>query len=164
MCPLDTELLGHWWFEGIDWLAGVLDEAASQGLALARLDDALAVSHQPAPVADGELPVSSWGTPRTLATWDGPAVADLAWQARAGELRAVAAGEGAGERALRELLALQASDWAFMVSRGLAGAYARDRAGAHARELDAALRSLGSAPPRLRNLAPVLEPATLTAP
>jgi 1,4-alpha-glucan branching enzyme len=163
VCPLDTELLGHWWFEGIQWLAAVLDEAAVQGLAVARLDDALA-SHEPVAVPDDQLPVSSWGSPRTLATWDNPAVADLAWQARAGELAAVAAGEGAGERALRELLALQASDWAFMASRGLAGDYARERAEGHARELDRALRSLGSAPPSLRNLAPVLEPAGLTSP
>ena len=41
MCALDTELLGHWWYEGVAWLAAVVDEAARQGLALTRLDDAL---------------------------------------------------------------------------------------------------------------------------
>jgi 1,4-alpha-glucan branching enzyme len=84
-------------------------------------------------------------------------VADLAWQARAAELRAVSARPGtAGARALRELLALQSSDWAFMVSRGLATDYARDRAARHAAALDAALRSVPSeaAEPRVRNLAP----------
>ena len=32
-CALDTELLGHWWYEGPVWLAAVLDEAPRQGLA-----------------------------------------------------------------------------------------------------------------------------------
>jgi 1,4-alpha-glucan branching enzyme len=60
-----------------------------------------------------------------------------------------------GARALRELLALQSSDWAFMVTRGLAGDYPRDRARAHADALDAALR-IGSCDPSVRNLAPSL--------
>ena len=163
VCALDTELLGHWWFEGLEWLSGVLDESVRQGLALARLDDALE-RHEAVEPPDGELPVTTWGTPRTLETWDGPAVADLVWQARAGELRAVAAGERTPERALRELLALQSSDWAFMVSRRLAGDYPRDRAVGHARTLDSALRSVGCLPSALRNLAPVLDTAALTSP
>ena len=163
VCALDTELLGHWWFEGLEWLSGVLDESVRRGLALARLDEALE-RHEAAEAPDGELPVTTWGTPRTLATWDGPEVADLVWQARSAELRVVAAGERAPARAVRELLALQSSDWAFMVSRRLAGGYPRDRAGRHARNLDAALRSVGCAPPVLRNLAPVLDTAALTSP
>ena len=163
VCALDTELLGHWWFEGLDWLSAVLDESVRQGLALARLDDAL-VRHEAVEAPDGDLPVTTWGTPRTLATWDGPRVADLVWQARSGELRVVAAGERAPERALRELLAVQSSDWAFMVSRRLAGDYPRDRAAGHARALDAALRSIGCGAPALRNLAPVLDTAALTSP
>ena len=23
VCALDTELLGHWWYEGVEWLAAV---------------------------------------------------------------------------------------------------------------------------------------------
>ena len=41
MCALDTELLGHWWYEGIAWLRAVVEECARQGLELVRLDDAL---------------------------------------------------------------------------------------------------------------------------
>jgi 1,4-alpha-glucan branching enzyme len=162
VCALDTELLGHWWFEGVGWLVAVLDEATRQGLALARLDEAL-TRHEPAVVAH-ELPVTSWGTPRDLQTWEGPAVRDLAWRTRNAELRTVGAAEHAGERALRELLALQSSDWAFMVTRRLAGDYPRERADGHARALDDALGALGSAPPALRNLAPGLDPAVLRSP
>ncbi|HMJ01758.1 MAG TPA: hypothetical protein VK506_02385, partial [Conexibacter sp.] len=109
VCALDTELLGHWWYEGIAWLGAVIEEAERQGLALAPLDDALA-RHEPVPLADvhpGELPTTTWGTPRDLSTWSGPQVAELAWQARDVELRALVGGRaGAGPpspRALREL-------------------------------------------------------------
>jgi len=158
VCALDTELLGHWWFEGVAWLEAVIVEAGRQGLALTGLDDALE-RHPPGPWPGGELPVTSWGSPRDLSTWDGPPVAGLAWAARAAELRVMGAEPAAPARAVRELLALQASDWAFMVSRGLAGEYPRRRAGGHAAALDAALRAVGSEVPALRNLAPDLDPA-----
>ena len=51
VCALDTELLGHWWYEGLVWLEAVIDECARQGLELVRLDDALD-RFEPAPVAD----------------------------------------------------------------------------------------------------------------
>ncbi len=41
VCALDTELLGHWWYEGIAWLGAVVEECSRQGLELVRLDDAL---------------------------------------------------------------------------------------------------------------------------
>jgi 1,4-alpha-glucan branching enzyme len=154
VCALDTELLGHWWFEGPHWLAAVIDEAARQRLALTTLDDALD-RHEPVrtPV---ELGVSSWGEGGDLRTWSGPAVADLAWQARSAELEVLARGRRPGERALRELLALQASDWAFLAARGLAGDYPRDRSAAHAAALMGALEPDSALEPALRNLAPDL--------
>jgi 1,4-alpha-glucan branching enzyme len=162
VCGLDTELLGHWWYEGIAWLDAVIDAAAAQGLPLSRLDDALS-RHQPAPLA-APLPVTTWGTPRDLSTWEGPAVADFAWRARAGELEVIRAGGRAASaaRAARELLGLQASDWAFLVSRGLASEYARARAAGHMRALRAALATVGSATPAVRNLAPDLALSALT--
>ena len=48
VCALDTELLGHWWYEGIAWLAAVVEECSRQGLELVRLDDALE-RFEPAP-------------------------------------------------------------------------------------------------------------------
>jgi 1,4-alpha-glucan branching enzyme len=158
VCALDTELLGHWWYEGVAWLAAVVDEAARQGLALTRLDDALE-RHATAP-APPDLGVSSWGEGGDLRTWSGPAVADLAWAARSEELKLLALGHRPGERALRELLALQASDWAFMVTRELAGDYPRERACDHAAALaaavDAALAGGSQPEAKLRNLAPEL--------
>jgi 1,4-alpha-glucan branching enzyme len=163
VCALDTELLGHWWYEGVGWLEAVLAEADRQGLALTRLDEAVALA-DPVEVAVADLGVSSWGTPRDLSTWDGPAVAGLAWATRDAELRVVRAGAGASELALRELLALQSSDWAFMITRALAGSYPEERAAAHGEALDAELRSIGSRRNGIHNLgahatrAPLLEP------
>ena len=56
--------------------------------------------------------------------------------------------------AVRELLALQSSDWAFLVHRDLAAAYGHGRSEGHRDALAAELASLGSRPPELRNLAP----------
>ena len=154
VCALDTELLGHWWYEGVHWLDALLDEAARQGLRLTTLDDALE-RHEPVP-APPELGVSSWGEGCDLRTWSGPAVADMAWQARRAELRVVAARERVSERALRELLALQSSDWAFLMTRALSGDYPRERAAAHLKALERALAGDPALAPELRALAPAL--------
>jgi 1,4-alpha-glucan branching enzyme len=160
VCALDTELLGHWWYEGVGWLGAVVDECAARDLELVHLDDALA-RVDPAPAAAQALPVTTWGRPRDLSTWDGPAVAELAWAARDAELRAVAAAPDVGERAVRELLALQSSDWAFVVTHDLAAPYGHERARAHRAAFDAALGSVGSAAPEVRNLARHASPAPL---
>ncbi len=153
VCALDTELLGHWWYEGVTWLSAVIDECERQGLGLTTLDQALE-DHEPAP-APADLGVSTWGDGGDLRTWSGPTVADLAWQARTAELRLLATGRRPNDRALRELLALQASDWAFLITRELAGEYPRERARGHAEALEAALT--GAVPgAALRNLAPDL--------
>lgn len=159
---IDTELLGHWWHEGPAWLDAVLAEAGERGLRVSRLDDALR-RHDAAP-APVDLPVTTWGTPRDLTTWTAPRVADITWSARDAELRVVAAGGRADARAVRELLALQSSDWAFMTYRELSAPYAAERVALHRDALEAALSSVGSLPPVVRNLAPDASPAALLVP
>ena len=161
VCAFDTELLGHWWYEGVAWLDAVIDESARRGLALTTLDDALE-RHEPAP-APASLPQTTWGEGGDLSTWSGPAVADMAWAARTAELRVIGAGGSAPIRAVRELLALQASDWAFLATRELAGDYPRERTRGHADALELAMardRSGDGEGPgpdaALRNLAPDL--------
>jgi 1,4-alpha-glucan branching enzyme len=191
-CALDTELLGHWWYEGRAWLAGVLDEARAQGLSLATLPDALervaprsGVSPPPCgvtpsahpsgvPLARRELSPSAWGNTKDLGPWDSPRVAEMPFLARRAELRTVAAAAAASssgpalERAARELLALQASDWAFQVTFELADDYPWRRLHGHAAAHDAALAALAdsaSVPEAtLRNLAPELDLSPLVAP
>jgi 1,4-alpha-glucan branching enzyme len=165
VCALDTELLGHWWYEGIIWLEAVVEECSRQGLELVRLDDAL-TRLEPAPLGNGEeWEASSWGQDGDLSTWSGPKVAELAFATRVAELQVVAAGSEAGPAAVRELLALQASDWAFMLSRGLAVPYARERFEGHRQALERALAEGPEASEGgLRNLAAYADPAALLAP
>jgi 1,4-alpha-glucan branching enzyme len=188
-CALDTELLGHWWYEGQDWLAAVLEEAPRVGLELVTVSEGLErVEPQRA-----ELAPSTWGTGKDLSTWDSPRVGDLAVAVRRAELRTVAAAARAPRaaleraarttvsaaaveaasraalaRAARELLAMQSSDWAFMVTREVAGDYPLKRMEHHEAELEAALEALRRAgddapEPPLRGLAPDLDLAALTA-
>jgi 1,4-alpha-glucan branching enzyme len=175
---VDTELLGHWWSEGPVWLAAVLRNAPERGIRLVTLPTALE-RHEPEARPLGE---STWGEEKDLSTWDSRAVRDMAWAARRLELRlvkAVGAGElspGAAERAARELLALQASDWAFLDRRKQAGDYPFQRSTGHARALLEAIhsgrhRATSSRPaeadvpdPRMRNLAPDLSLAPLLEP
>ncbi|HTW42062.1 MAG TPA: 1,4-alpha-glucan branching protein domain-containing protein [Solirubrobacteraceae bacterium] len=165
VCALDTELLGHGWYEGRWWLRAVVEECERQGLELLRLDDALARVQPTSPFTPG---VCSWGKDGDLSTWSGPAVAEMAFATRAAELSLLRAGEHARSTAVRELLALQASDWPFMVSRELAGPYPRERFQAHRQALAGALerdlageRSQRDGP---RNLAIDADPRLLLAP
>jgi 1,4-alpha-glucan branching enzyme len=168
-CALDTELLGHWWYEGPVWLAALLEEAPRQGLELVTVSEGL----ERVEPAERPLAASSWGRGKDLSTWDSPRVSEIAFGARRAELRTVAAAAGraepraALERAARELLALQASDWAFLVTRELAGDYPEQRMAAHTSGLEAALAALADgrvAEPALRALAPDLDLAALTTP
>ncbi len=153
VCALDTELLGHWWYEGVAWLSAVVTEAERQGVTLARLDDALERHPGRAPHEGALDALSSWGVGGTLDTWDGPAVADMAWAARRAELEAVAAGPRIDVDAVRQLLALQSSDWAFLVSRELAASYGRERLQGHLDGLAASLRGEPAGEGALRELA-----------
>ncbi|MGZ4349191.1 MAG: 1,4-alpha-glucan branching protein domain-containing protein [Solirubrobacteraceae bacterium] len=152
VCALDTELLGHWWYEGVHWLRAVLEESERRGLALTTLDDAL--ERHAAVTAPSDLGVTSWGEGGDLRTWSGPQVADLAWRARLAELRLAAAPRRPSDRALRELLALQSSDWAFLHTRESAGDYPLLRADGHYEALQRAMAGEGE--PALRGLAPDL--------
>jgi 1,4-alpha-glucan branching enzyme len=150
---VDTELLGHWWYEGVQWLEAVLREADRQGLTLTTLD-AARERYEPV-AAPGGLGSTSWGEGGDLRTWSGPKVARFAWRARAAEL-AVARQPTPTDRALRELLALQSSDWAFLADRELAGDYPEERARLHAEALARELRDPGTYGSELRGLAPWL--------
>ena len=162
---IDTELLGHWWWEGPAWLEEVIRLAAGRGVTLLTLPEAMERDEP----EERPLRSSTWGEEKDLRTWDSPKVADLAWASRRLELRLLRAlGEGlaapAAQRATRELLALQASDWAFLDRRGEAGDYPFQRATGHARALLEAIHSAGPPDPRVRNLAPDLSLAPLVEP
>ncbi|HEX8690027.1 MAG TPA: 1,4-alpha-glucan branching protein domain-containing protein [Solirubrobacterales bacterium] len=162
---IDTELLGHWWSEGVLWLTEVLAGAAAAGVRLLTVPQALA-EHEALP---RPLAASTWGEDKDLSTWDSPPVADLAWGARRLELRLLrelscGLRGPAALRAARELLAAQASDWAFLDKRSQAGDYAYQRATGHGEAMLKAIDSRRDIDPRMRALAPDLTLAPLLEP
>jgi 1,4-alpha-glucan branching enzyme len=163
---IDTELLGHWWWEGPAWLAELIRVAPQRGIELVTLPEALG-RHEP---ERRPLHASSWGEGKDLRTWDSPEVADLVRASRRLELRLLRALDGngfrreVGERAARELLAAQASDWAFLDKRRQAGDYPFQRATGHGEALLDAIHSADPPDRRLRNLAPDLSLAPLLEP
>jgi 1,4-alpha-glucan branching enzyme len=141
----DTELFGHWWFEGPAWLERVyrlLDgHPRIQAMALER-----ALERVP-PRRSVELVEGSWGFRKDLRSWIAPETQGM-WRVLAEtESETVriarkfaqgrdAAGTGPGRNAAlaqlaRELFLLQSSDWPFMVLRGRNDGYARERFDGH---------------------------------
>ncbi len=139
----DTELFGHWWFEGPAWLAEVLRALPGAGVRVTTLRGAQEAGALGGPV---DLPASSWGSGKDWRVWDGERVADLVAGGRQVQRALLAAVDTADPGLTRDpvldglarqaLLALS-SDWAFMVTKDSAARYARDRADRHAGDVHA---------------------------
>ncbi|MFN2520619.1 MAG: 1,4-alpha-glucan branching protein domain-containing protein [Candidatus Limnocylindria bacterium] len=140
----DSELFGHWWFEGIDWLGLVLRGAAERGIALTSV--AAYLGRRP-PRERIALREGSWGKQNDHSTWLN---ADTRWMwdelaARAATLVALDASPPsdalrarAARQAARELLLAQASDWPFLATTGQAVDYAIERFNSHVQRFDRA--------------------------
>ena len=128
--------------------------ATRAGVELRPLDDALAgVDAAPAPPS---CPPRAGGAarPRHLERAAGGRARVAGARA---ELRVLAAGAAPAPRALRELMALQASDWAFGVSRDDGRPVPARAGGRPRRRARASARRSGRTVPSLRNLAPSLD-------
>ena len=131
----DTELFGHWWFEGVAWIAGVLRRlAANPDVELTTASD-FVEAHPPKSVL--HIPESSWGVGGGHWTWDNHEVYWMwgpLWEAEARAERLAAQYPDADgdarfvlNQAARELLLAQSSDWPFLVTTGQAREYAIQR-------------------------------------
>jgi 1,4-alpha-glucan branching enzyme len=137
----DTELFGHWWYEGPQWLGAVLRRLPEAGIRVTTLAGAIEAGHVG---AARELPASSWGSGKDWRVWDGEQVADLVADSARVQERLVSIVEknrGAVrdpvlDQLAREALLVASSDWAFMVTKDSAAGYARHRAAEHARRFD----------------------------
>jgi 1,4-alpha-glucan branching enzyme len=133
----DSELFGHWWFEGVDWLGLVLSELSASEVRVATAAEYL--DREP-PKAGVALAEGSWGKNNDHSTWLNEGTAwmwdELGLLAREIDgLRAAASGdpfrERAARQAVRELLLAQSSDWPFLVTTGQAADYAVERFRSH---------------------------------
>ncbi len=131
----DTELFGHWWFEGVDWLKEVLRGISKLDKVDLTTASGFVEEHNPEDVMN--LPESSWGMGGNHFTWMN---VDTEWMWKpihAAETRMEALVEqypkADGDmlqvlnQAARELLLLQSSDWPFLVTTGQAKEYATQR-------------------------------------
>jgi 1,4-alpha-glucan branching enzyme len=131
----DTELFGHWWFEGVDWLKAVLRRLAAAPEIELTTAHRIVTEHAPDRVL--ALPESSWGAGGGHFTWLN---SDTQWmwpkineaEVRMEKLVASSTGAIGAEReflnqAARELLLLESSDWPFLVTTGQAREYAVER-------------------------------------
>jgi 1,4-alpha-glucan branching enzyme len=149
VAPFDTELFGHWWYEGPAFLEGTYRALhGGKGVrpltASAHLRGIRRVSHL-------DLPAGSWGANGDFSFWLNPQT-EWIWR-RTWDLEerfwnaAPAALASADTRpilaqAARELLLAQASDWAFMISAGEVPDYGERRFRLHADDLEALLEHL----------------------
>ena len=131
----DTELLGHWWFEGPEWLYLVLKKldkspirSATAGRSLEELPPGELIS----------LPEGSWGEGGFHSVWLNK---DTAWiwekvyevEGRAFRVDSTTAGRNPRlvKQLMREKFLLESSDWPFLVSTRTAKDYAENRAAEH---------------------------------
>jgi 1,4-alpha-glucan branching enzyme len=134
--PYDSELFGHWWFEGPMFLEHVTRALAKAGISPTTLGEALQLVP---PRQTVSLPEGSWGeggdhrvwlNPDTEWTWDRLYAAEAEWVS---QLQAID-GDDARRvlaQATRELLLLQASDWQFLITTWSARDYAERRVAEH---------------------------------
>jgi len=132
----DTELFGHWWFEGIDWLAAVLRILGSdERVGVLPVGEAL---RRHPPDSAIELPASSWGAGGDDSTWNNGLTSDIWASLHESELLAESLVENVPVarrpfilQALRELLLAESSDWPFLITTGQAAGYGRRRFETH---------------------------------
>ena len=152
--PFDTELFGHWWFEGPDFIEHVYRAlAAAARIAPSTAGDHLA-THPPQ--AGIRLPAGSWGAHGDFSMWLGEGTAwtwERLWPLEAAFWAVVPAALAAPERhavleqAAREMLLAQASDWQFIISTGAVADYAERRFVEHCEDAERLVRALASDDP-----------------
>lgn len=135
----DAELFGHWWFEGVSWLEKVLRHLAQ--FEDVRLTTAGDFIDEFPPEDILHIPESSWGAGGNHFVWDN---GETHWmwkpihecEQRMEDLANTYIDPSDDEQlvlnqAARELLLLQSSDWAFLITTGQARGYAIERFSRH---------------------------------
>jgi 1,4-alpha-glucan branching enzyme len=148
VAPFDTELLGHWWFEGVDFLEQLYRRLDHNPLIRPVTGSRHLEEHRPRRTV--RLASGSWGNRGDFSMWLN---SDTEWTWRRMWALENAFWDGADAalshdsahpilaQAARELLLAQASDWQFIISTGLVRDYGERRFALHC---DAAEQLLGS--------------------
>ncbi|HET8713315.1 MAG TPA: 1,4-alpha-glucan branching protein domain-containing protein [Gemmatimonadales bacterium] len=148
--PFDTELFGHWWFEGPDFLREVY-RALSYGSDVRPTSAGEHLRKHP-PDAALQLAMGSWGANGDYSMWLNDETVwtwrrlwpleEAFWNAAPAALKSEAARPVLAQAA-RALLLAQASDWQFIISTGEVADYATRRFNGHCDDLQRLLGALG---------------------
>jgi 1,4-alpha-glucan branching enzyme len=144
MVSFDTELFGHWWFEGVAWIKEVIKKLKTHTAVDMQTASQYLSQHPPEQAIT--LPESSWGSGghwqvwlNNDTEWMWPIIhnAEKTMESLVKDKHSTNGnnGNGLSKRALnqaaRELLLLQSSDWPFLVTTGQAKDYAIERFNGH---------------------------------
>ena len=141
VAAFDTELFGHWWFEGPQWVSELLRQITTDGdITLTTCQEYL---RQSPPQRTVQLNESSWGDggdhrvwwqPGTRQLWHDLYQAECDMQQLTRQLQDKVIDQQLTRivrQCGRELLLLQSSDWPFMISTGNTADHARQRFALH---------------------------------
>ena len=147
--PFDTELFGHWWFEGPDFLGDIYRELPHHANVRPVTGSQHLAAH-PARTAI-RLPEGTWGANGDYSMWLGPQTAwtwerlwpleQRFWDVAADTLTDPAAAAVLAQAA-RSLLLTQSSDWQFIISTGAVADYGVRRFTQHCTETEKLLAAL----------------------
>ena len=148
--PFDAELFGHWWFEGVDFLANVYRRLRNNGVRPVTAREHVALHGKRAPTI--QLTAGSWGKDGDFSYWLSE-LTSWTWkrlwaleEAYWGVARkALAGGEKSRAvlaQATRSMLLAQASDWQFIISTAEAADYANQRFDEHCGQAEDLVRAL----------------------
>jgi 1,4-alpha-glucan branching enzyme len=151
VAPFDTELFGHWWFEGADFLAAAYRELRGrpQQRICAVTGSQHLTSHPPRSglrLAEGSWGAngdnSMWLNERTEWTWPRLWSLEEAFWGVAPAALASSAARPVLAQAARELLLAQSSDWQFIISTGAVVDYAERRFTLHCDDAERLIKAL----------------------
>ncbi|PYP57236.1 MAG: hypothetical protein DMD44_10580 [Gemmatimonadetes bacterium] len=149
VAPFDTELFGHWWFEGADFLAATYRALRGKSVRAVTASQHLEAH---APRTALQLAEGSWGAngdhsmwlnDRTAWTWKRLAPLEEAFWDAAPTALTSAALRPVLAQAARELLLAQASDWQFIISTGAVVDYAERRFTLHCDDAERLIKLMG---------------------
>jgi len=153
--PFDTELFGHWWFEGVDFLSDLYRALGARQDGPVPATAASHLARHPARAAV-ELTEGSWGANGDFSKWLNPetewtwrslwSIEEAFWSAAPAALASPEQHDLLAQAA-RELLLAQSSDWQFIISSETATDYASRRFAEHADNCRQLLRGLSADDP-----------------
>ena len=145
MVSFDTELFGHWWFEGISFIEQVIRKLKKYTNVSMTTATEYLEAHPPEHAI--ELPASSWGSGghwhvwlNEETEWMWPEIHRTETTIKELAQKYDATTDAVINRALkqlaREVFLLQSSDWPFLVTTGQAKQYAVERFNQHVERFD----------------------------